>query len=202
MNILRALGGEWPITVAARSKAWTVFARLNTGSRVRIPFEAGMSVCVYSMLVLSCMYVEALRRDDPPPKELYRLCKGPRNWKGGQGSWKGCTAIDWAGDAENTVFEVHMEGRKRTVKRTMSFLASVDYGVRVGRSSCRVWQSNSEVGFMAALFRKLTSQPGTFQGEKKRFLGKQRIINSSIFYDITPCGRSKSTDISDWTTGT
>jgi hypothetical protein len=34
-----------------------------------------MSVCVYSVFVLFCMYVAALRWADPPSKESYRLCK-------------------------------------------------------------------------------------------------------------------------------
>jgi hypothetical protein len=34
-----------------------------------------MSVCLYSVFVLSCVQVEALRRADPPSKESYRLCK-------------------------------------------------------------------------------------------------------------------------------
>jgi hypothetical protein len=33
-----------------------------------------MSVCVYSVSVLSCVYVAALRRADPPSKESYCLC--------------------------------------------------------------------------------------------------------------------------------
>jgi hypothetical protein len=32
-------------------------------------------VCVYSVFVLFCMWVAALRRADPPSKEFYRLCK-------------------------------------------------------------------------------------------------------------------------------
>jgi hypothetical protein len=32
-------------------------------------------VCVYSMFVLSCVQVAALRRADPPSKESYCLCK-------------------------------------------------------------------------------------------------------------------------------
>jgi hypothetical protein len=31
-------------------------------------------VCVYFVFVLFCVYVEALRRADPPSKESYRLC--------------------------------------------------------------------------------------------------------------------------------
>jgi hypothetical protein len=34
-----------------------------------------MSVCVYSVFVLSCVQVAALLRADPPSKETYRLCK-------------------------------------------------------------------------------------------------------------------------------
>jgi hypothetical protein len=44
-------------------------------SWVRIPLEAWMSVCVYSVYMLSCVQVAALRRTDPPSKESYRLCK-------------------------------------------------------------------------------------------------------------------------------
>jgi hypothetical protein len=34
-----------------------------------------MSACVYSVFVLSCVQVAALRRDDPPSKQSYRLFK-------------------------------------------------------------------------------------------------------------------------------
>jgi hypothetical protein len=72
------------------------------GSWVRIPLKAWMPVRIYSVFVLSCMQVEALRRDDPPSKEFYRLCKRSRNWKSSQGPTKGCRAMDgwmdgWAG---------------------------------------------------------------------------------------------------------
>jgi hypothetical protein len=52
-----------PITVAARSKAWTVFARSNTEIVGSNPTQ-GMDVCivcVYSVFVLFCVLVEALR---------------------------------------------------------------------------------------------------------------------------------------------
>jgi hypothetical protein len=74
--------------VAARSKAWIVFAR-TLGSWVRISFKAWMSVCVYSVSVLFCVEVAALWRTDPPSKESYRLCIGLRNWKSVQGHTKG-----------------------------------------------------------------------------------------------------------------
>jgi hypothetical protein len=38
------------------------------------PLETRMFVCVYYVFVLSCVYVAALWRADPPPKESYRLC--------------------------------------------------------------------------------------------------------------------------------
>jgi hypothetical protein len=34
-----------------------------------------MCVCVYSVFVFSCVYVEALRRADHSSKEFYLLCK-------------------------------------------------------------------------------------------------------------------------------
>jgi hypothetical protein len=34
-----------------------------------------MSVCIYSVFMLSRVQVAALRRVDPPFKESYRLCK-------------------------------------------------------------------------------------------------------------------------------
>jgi hypothetical protein len=49
------------------------------GSWVRISLEACMSVCVYSVFVLSCVQVAALRQADPLSKESYRLCKRSRN---------------------------------------------------------------------------------------------------------------------------
>jgi hypothetical protein len=79
--------------VAARSKAWTVFARSNAGIWVRIPIEAWMSVCVYSLFVLFCMYLADLWRADPPSKESYSVCIGLRNWKSGQCT-KSCRAIE------------------------------------------------------------------------------------------------------------
>jgi hypothetical protein len=41
-----------PITVTARSKAWDVFTRSNTGIVGSNPTQ-GMDVCVYSVFVLS-----------------------------------------------------------------------------------------------------------------------------------------------------
>jgi hypothetical protein len=44
------------------------------GLWVRIPLIEWMSVRVYSVFVLSCVQVAALRHADPPSKESYRLC--------------------------------------------------------------------------------------------------------------------------------
>jgi hypothetical protein len=62
--------------VAARSEAWIVFVRSNPGVVVSIPSQ-GMDVCVcfYSMFVLSCALVAALRRAYPPSKVSYRVHK-------------------------------------------------------------------------------------------------------------------------------
>jgi hypothetical protein len=49
-------------------------AARTLGSWVRIPLEAWMSVCIYSVFVLFCMWVAALRQADPPSKESYKLC--------------------------------------------------------------------------------------------------------------------------------
>jgi hypothetical protein len=56
--------------VAARSKAWTVFACSNMGV-VGSNLTRDTDVCVR-------LYVEALRWADPPIKESYRLCIGLR----------------------------------------------------------------------------------------------------------------------------
>jgi hypothetical protein len=52
-----------------------------------------MSLCVYSVFMLLCVYVAALGRADPTSKESYRLCIGLRNLKNGKGP-KGCRAIE------------------------------------------------------------------------------------------------------------
>jgi hypothetical protein len=56
------------------------------GSWVRIPLETWMSVCAYSVSVLFCARIAALRRADLPSKESYRLCKK------GQGKKKAANA--------------------------------------------------------------------------------------------------------------
>jgi hypothetical protein len=45
---------------------------------VGIPLEALMVVFIYSVFVLFCMQVKALRQADPPSKESCRMCLGLR----------------------------------------------------------------------------------------------------------------------------
>jgi hypothetical protein len=66
------------MTVVARSKALNVFVRSNAGIVGSNPIQ-GVDVCVYSVFVMSCMWVAATRRAHPPSKESYRLCIGLRN---------------------------------------------------------------------------------------------------------------------------
>jgi hypothetical protein len=76
-------------TVAARSNAWTAFARSNTGIVGSYP-PRDMDVCVH----LFCVQVAALRRADPPSKESYRLCIDYETEKAAK-AHKGCRATDW-----------------------------------------------------------------------------------------------------------
>jgi hypothetical protein len=87
-RILRRL--EWP-----RSLRHELSSSAQTlGSWVRIPLEAWMSVCVYSVFILSGVQVAALRRADPPCEESYRLYKKMKKMKSGQGPTEGYRVID------------------------------------------------------------------------------------------------------------
>jgi hypothetical protein len=78
-----------PNTVAARSKAWTVFAHSNTGI-MGSNRTWGIDVCVS----LFCVQVAALQQAEPPSKESYRLCKKIKELKNGQDARNGCKTID------------------------------------------------------------------------------------------------------------
>jgi hypothetical protein len=62
------------ITVAARSKAGTVFAPMNTEVVGSNPIQGmGVYVLLFCVCVL-CLRNAALQRADPPSKESYQLC--------------------------------------------------------------------------------------------------------------------------------
>jgi hypothetical protein len=74
-NFILAESYNSPITVAARSMAWTVFALSKAGIVASNPTQ-GIDICIvclYSVFMLSCVQVAALRRADLPSKKSYRL---------------------------------------------------------------------------------------------------------------------------------
>jgi hypothetical protein len=82
-----------PITVAVRSKAWTLLAGLNTGVLGSNPTR-GMDVYVR----LSCVCVilcvgRGLAMGWSPVQGVLQAVYRLKNWKSGQGPTKGCTAI-------------------------------------------------------------------------------------------------------------
>jgi hypothetical protein len=89
-----------PITVAARSKVYTVFARLNTGV-MGSNHTRGTDVCVRLLCVVLCVGSGLAKSCSPVQGVLptvYRL----RNWKRVQGPTKGWRATDrWKSNAYN-----------------------------------------------------------------------------------------------------
>jgi hypothetical protein len=82
------------ITVAARSNAWTAFARSNTGIVGSNPIWAmDVSVRFFCVCAVLCSG-SGLATGRSPFEESYNLCTGLRNWKSGQGPTKGSTVID------------------------------------------------------------------------------------------------------------
>jgi hypothetical protein len=80
--------------VTAQFKEWNVFAGWNARIVGSNPTR-GMDVCivyVYSVFVLSCVYLAALRQADSPSKESYSAY-GIKKLKKQLSSPKGCTAI-------------------------------------------------------------------------------------------------------------
>jgi hypothetical protein len=77
--------------MSPQSKAWTVFARLNTGVVGSNPTR-GMDVCVRLFCVCVLCVGSGLAAGWSPSKESYRLCIGLRIWKSGRSS-KGWRAI-------------------------------------------------------------------------------------------------------------
>jgi hypothetical protein len=85
----------WPITVAARSMAWTVFARSNTGIVGSNPTQGiDVCVCVYSVCVVLHVGKGLATGRSPVQGVLPTVQKWSRNWRRGQSPTKGCRAID------------------------------------------------------------------------------------------------------------
>jgi hypothetical protein len=65
---------QWPITVAARSKVWTVLAHSNTGI-VGSNHTRGLDICVhlFYVFVVFCLG-SGLVTVDPPSRETYQMC--------------------------------------------------------------------------------------------------------------------------------
>jgi hypothetical protein len=64
------------ITVAARSTAWAVFARLGAGIVGSSPTQGThICVCLYSVFMLVLCLISGFTTGWPPSKESYRLCK-------------------------------------------------------------------------------------------------------------------------------
>jgi hypothetical protein len=61
-----------PVSIAERSKACTVYDRLNIGIGGSNP-ASGMDVCPRVSVLCCPVSVEALRQTDPPAKESYQM---------------------------------------------------------------------------------------------------------------------------------
>jgi hypothetical protein len=83
-NHYKWLNSYLPITVAALSKTWTVFAHLNAVSWIQIPLK---SRCSSVFRQRPCVGLIPRPRS---PLDCLKL----RNWKRGQGPTNGCRAID------------------------------------------------------------------------------------------------------------
>jgi hypothetical protein len=83
-----------PVSIAERSKACSVYDRLNIEITVSNPLR-GVDVSACVCVVLSCVSVEALRWTDSPTKESYQMSVDRESIKGSQvpirtvvASWK------------------------------------------------------------------------------------------------------------------
>jgi hypothetical protein len=106
----------WPITLAALSKAWTLFERWDCSWNPNQGMD--ISVRLFCACLILCVG-SGLATDWSPSKESYRLLIGLRNWRSDQGPIKGCRTVDipeW-----NSVF------RKLTARALGDQNANVDF---------------------------------------------------------------------------
>jgi hypothetical protein len=102
------------ITVAARSEAWTVFARSNAGVVGSNPTQ-GMNVCLrlFCVCVALCVGRGLATGWSLVQGDLPIVWNRLRNWRRGQGPTKGYRAIDdeWVSEWMNTLhFPVRLHG--------------------------------------------------------------------------------------------
>jgi hypothetical protein len=71
---------RWPITVAARSKAWTVFARSNTGIVGSNPTRC-LNICVRVFCICVLCIGSCLVTDWSPAQGVLPTVHRLRNWK-------------------------------------------------------------------------------------------------------------------------
>jgi hypothetical protein len=82
-----------PITVAARSEAWTVFAQSNTGILWSSPTR-GMDICVRLLCVYVVLCVDSsIATGWSPVQGVLQTVYKLRNWKSGQGP-NGCRIME------------------------------------------------------------------------------------------------------------
>jgi hypothetical protein len=91
-----------PITVTVLSKAWTLFARSNTGVMGSNPTR-GMDVCVRFFCICAVLCAGSGLSTGSPTDCVKRL----KNWKTGQSSTKGCRAIDSYRNTYQPRFKLH-----------------------------------------------------------------------------------------------
>jgi hypothetical protein len=87
--VLNSWRSQWPSGLRHEPS----FPARTLESWVRIPLEPWISVCVYSVFVLSCVQVAALRRADLPVQGVLPTVYRIKDWKSGQGP-KGCRATE------------------------------------------------------------------------------------------------------------
>jgi hypothetical protein len=91
--IMASRDWQCPVTVSARSGAWTVFAFSNVGVVGSNP-TWGMDVCVRLFCVCAVCKWRPCDGLTPRPRSPTDYVKRARNWKIGQSPTKGCRTID------------------------------------------------------------------------------------------------------------
>jgi hypothetical protein len=170
-----------PVTVTARSKVWTVFARSNAGIMGSNPTR-GMDICVrlFCVCVVLC---RALRRADPPAMESYQMCTGLRNWKSDQGPTNGRRAIDeWMNGLNRfKYFNQHFLDTNFTRNSTLTrMILAVAYkhNIRNKLFSCLRLLNKINIGVSTASKALKCVDSGDLTAVT---------TDSKVFWNVTPC---------------